>query len=148
VNSNETIQEYVAKLENTIAAYEQDIIRMLRKLEEGTLHVAFCNGNHNARVGTEGLICNCTLGREIKDLRHQVQELTKDKLLLDGLEECLKTEERIDLGYTDAWVESGEYGATLSQGPEEFWVSEQGKVICQNLREAIDQYLKRNTSHV
>lgn len=145
MNPDETIEEYVTRLEQTIASYEQEVIQMYQKLHEGTLHVAYCNGNHNARVGEEGFICNCTLGREIKNLRYQVQEHIEDKLLLDQLEEILKTEERIDLGYTEAWVESGEYGAVLSQGPEEFWVSDRGKIICRNLREAIGEYIKRST---
>jgi hypothetical protein len=49
-----------------------------RKLDEGTLHVIYCNGNHNKRVGTEGMICNCSLGKEIRYLRGSLREVIKE----------------------------------------------------------------------
>lgn len=54
--------------------WKSEILRMDRQLHEGTLHVGYCNGNHDARVGAPDLICNCTLGREIKALRHGLRE--------------------------------------------------------------------------
>ena len=53
---------------------EQGIARISRKLEAGTLHVGYCNGNHDERVGKAGMVCNCTLGREIKELRHRLEQ--------------------------------------------------------------------------
>ena len=47
---------------------------MWQKLEAGTLHVVYCNGDHKARVGIEGKICNCTLGHEIKALRRRAEK--------------------------------------------------------------------------
>lgn len=45
----------------------------MAKLEAGTLHVVYCNGNHKERVGKAGMICNCTLGKEIKELRARAE---------------------------------------------------------------------------
>ncbi len=53
---------------------DAELRHMMRKLEEGTLHVLYCNGDHNARLGVEGKICNCTLGQEIKALRRRAEK--------------------------------------------------------------------------
>jgi hypothetical protein len=50
---------------------EAEISRINHKLDDGTLHVGYCNGDHEKRVGSPDTTCNCTLGREIKTLRHE-----------------------------------------------------------------------------
>ena len=56
----------------TLADYKRAFDRMYEKLIEGTLHVGYCNADHEKRVG--GDMCSCTLGKEIKDLRRQLKE--------------------------------------------------------------------------
>ncbi len=70
-----------------------------------------------------------------------------DSQRLDALETLLKGEETISLHYTDAWSEVGEFGAVLSQGPEEFWIGyHHMKLINRTLREAIDAYIRSYTT--
>lgn len=64
-------------LKEQIAQYEKEFIVIFEKLSEGTLHVPYCNGNHDGRVGAENSICNCTLGQEIKTLRYEIKDLKK-----------------------------------------------------------------------
>jgi hypothetical protein len=59
-----------------------ELERMYRKLHEGTLHELICNGNHSERVGKAGMICNCTLGKEIQAQRHELERL---RAQVDGL---------------------------------------------------------------
>lgn len=54
---------------------ENDVLRMHKSLEEGTLHVLWCNSTH-VKVGGDG--CSCPLGGEIKALRQQILELRKE----------------------------------------------------------------------
>lgn len=61
----------IVRLREEVEQLHTEIERIGHKLENGTLHVVYCNGDHTKRVGAEGMICNCPLGREIQKLRHE-----------------------------------------------------------------------------
>ena len=52
-----------------VAELKAAMAEMCRRLEAGTLHVPYCNGDHRRPVGDPGMICNCPMGRTIKSLR-------------------------------------------------------------------------------
>lgn len=54
--------------------YTKLVMEIYKKLDDGTMHTIICNGDHRARVGAPGLICNCTLGQEIKTLRNRAEK--------------------------------------------------------------------------
>ena len=56
-------------------AFERYFSEVYRRLENGTLHIIYCNGNHDREVGADGMICNCYLGQVIRGLRSQIKEL-------------------------------------------------------------------------
>lgn len=76
-------EDYVILLEELsdtkkeLQEYKSFFLKMCQKLEDGTLHAVYCNENHNERVGAQGMICNCTLGIEIKRLRRERDEALK-----------------------------------------------------------------------
>jgi hypothetical protein len=62
-----------------------------------------------------------------------------DTARLDWLERTAKAQGEVRIGYTEAWSESGDYGDVLSEGPEEFWLSDETNGNADpTLREAID----------
>ena len=81
-DTTQTLAEWIRD-ENDKPNYQEleaELRRLYTKLDEGTLHVVYCNGRPDARVGAEGLICNCTLGREIKMLRKWLKEYGAHRL--------------------------------------------------------------------
>lgn len=66
-----TMHQMCRALREGLRQAKTEMSRLFEKLDEGTLHVGYCNGDHSARVGSPDTICNCTLGREIKALRHE-----------------------------------------------------------------------------
>jgi hypothetical protein len=53
-----------------------ELDKVYTRLEAGTLHVVWCNADHEKQVGCDG--CSCPLGRVIKDLRYQLAEAKAD----------------------------------------------------------------------
>jgi hypothetical protein len=76
-----TLRRELAAARAALKEYDDDMMRMVDKLERGTLHVGYCNGNHDARVGDPKYICNCTLGQEIKGLRRQLEYVRQTVLI-------------------------------------------------------------------
>jgi hypothetical protein len=90
-------------------------------------------------------------GREVRSSSHDtLMELARraaaalraaeaDTARLDWLERTAKAQGEVRIGYTEAWSESGDYGSVLSEGPEEFWVSDETNGNADpTLRAAID----------
>lgn len=117
---SENDEAFLARVVAYAERLEEEHRRISKKLEEGTLHVPFCNGDHSKRVGTEGMICNCPLGHDIHRLQHLVKRLSEDKVRLDRLEALLKKENHLSLSYEPAWAKVAVTGSILSQGPEAF----------------------------
>lgn len=69
-------REEVVKLRREHQILRSELLAMWRKLDEGTLHSVHCAGDLTARVGTPGKVCTCPLGKELKQLRQQIQDLT------------------------------------------------------------------------
>ncbi len=83
------------RLAKEIAEWERGAQDVWRKLGDGTLHQLHCNASHNGPVGGSG--CSCTLGRVIKQLRHERdQALAKlEKLSSVGSSTTQETDTRI-----------------------------------------------------
>ena len=72
--NNETVYKMFVALRHAreqLTKWERDASLLMNKLQEGTLHLVYCNDNHDLRVGRKGGICSCPLGIEIKQLRRE-----------------------------------------------------------------------------
>lgn len=69
----EANHDLVVKLDMMQNRHAAEMKRIHDKLEQGTLHILYCNDDRESRVGREGTICCCTLGKEIKRLRKAVR---------------------------------------------------------------------------
>ena len=56
---------------------------MYERLEAGTLHLPYCNASRGTKVGENGSICCCPLGKEIADLRAKLDktEVASEEML-------------------------------------------------------------------
>ena len=65
----------IVALDDKVKSLQKHLERMYIKLDNGSLHSIFCNGDHNSMVGGDS--CSCALGKEIKSLRAEVVSLDK-----------------------------------------------------------------------
>lgn len=65
-----------------------------------------------------------------------LREARKDTARMDWMEARCVEEETMDLHFTEAWSETGDYGTVLSSGPREFWLHDEENGP--TLRAAID----------
>ena len=65
----------IVALDDQVKALQKHMERAYIKLDNGSLHSIFCNGDHNSMVGGDS--CSCVLGKEIKSLRAEVASLDK-----------------------------------------------------------------------
>lgn len=68
----------------------------------------------------------------------EARERENDTARLDYLADRAQKDDRVDLNFTEAWQESGDYGSILSHGPREFWLRDDGSECGPTLRAAID----------
>jgi len=84
IPSHDDLQIAYADLERENQKLADELHYLYRKMEEGTLHVIWCNGNHEKRVGADGMICNCPLGQDIRHWRHRARH-AEDRLRHYGI---------------------------------------------------------------
>jgi len=75
---------------------------------------------------------------EVQRLRASLVEATRDSKRVNWLESQAVESNRVEIGFTEAWTESGEYGTVLSSGPREFYLSDNEGDCGPTLRKAID----------
>ena len=54
------------------AEFQYEMRKIYEKLNAGTLHMVWCNADHEKQVGCD--MCSCLLGKVIKDLRRQLND--------------------------------------------------------------------------
>lgn len=73
-----TLCDEVERLAQEQAECYAELMSVLRRFEDGTLHLGYCNGKHDAQLGDPRYICNCPVGRTIKGLRKELKACTAE----------------------------------------------------------------------
>lgn len=68
---------YIVPLVARIAELTEELTRGYEKLQDGTLHVGWCNALHSDPVGVG--ICSCPLGRKIKNAEHRAERTEEER---------------------------------------------------------------------
>jgi hypothetical protein len=120
-----SVQSTCTATPEAIANDLRDSVRELRLLQRE--HGPECKG-HPVTMGH-------MLALRIADL---LAEAIRDSERLNFLESRAQEDGRVEIGFTDAWTEPGDYGSILSSGPLEYWLRDDGSESGPTLREAID----------
>lgn len=100
---------------------------------------------HVQAMGAARIAYSAVTPAVVLALLSRVRVAEQDTKRLDFLESRTQERERIDINYTDAWTESGDYGSVLSSGPAEFWLTDDGTESGPTLRKAIDRAIPSPT---
>ena len=77
--------EFYARLITFAARLEEEQRRIYHRLEQGTMHMMFCDGDQSQRVGAEGTNCTCPTGQDLQRFRRLIISLSLEANTIRGI---------------------------------------------------------------